>query len=229
MYIKEDLIIPHVSAACLTATPTTSRAPLLPRSVLFCACTPRITQKYFRFTVWLQHYTFFYCCLVLRCIRASLLIIPNIWGYSQDFGLLKDIMVPVIVYEMWFLFVPQLWHCFAQHCVCLSHPAPQFLRLHRDQSQRQIWWVNVDSFRPVHVQYLDLFLHGTFCETTCSIMKRCFLPFHSVDLFCSGPLFSFDVHDDIRLVNDATVEKDEVRITYNNTVQYVQLQINQYN
>lgn len=27
----------------------------------------------------------------------------------------------------------------------------------------------------------------------------------------SGPLFSFDVHDDIRLVNDATVEKDEVR------------------
>lgn len=27
----------------------------------------------------------------------------------------------------------------------------------------------------------------------------------------TGPLFSFDVHDDIRLVNDATVEKDEVR------------------
>ncbi|TNN37570.1 Protein FAM50A-B [Liparis tanakae] len=27
----------------------------------------------------------------------------------------------------------------------------------------------------------------------------------------SGPLFSFDVHDDIRLVNDATVEKDEIR------------------
>lgn len=25
----------------------------------------------------------------------------------------------------------------------------------------------------------------------------------------SGPLFSFDVHDDVRLVNDATVEKDE--------------------
>ncbi|CAO3642645.1 unnamed protein product [Cunninghamella blakesleeana] len=25
----------------------------------------------------------------------------------------------------------------------------------------------------------------------------------------SGPLFSFDVHDDIRLVNDATIEKDE--------------------
>ena len=25
----------------------------------------------------------------------------------------------------------------------------------------------------------------------------------------SGPLFHFDVHDDIRLINDATVEKDE--------------------
>ncbi len=28
----------------------------------------------------------------------------------------------------------------------------------------------------------------------------------------SGPLFNFDVHDDIRLVADASVEKDEVSI-----------------
>ena len=27
----------------------------------------------------------------------------------------------------------------------------------------------------------------------------------------SGPLFNFDVHEDIRLTNDATIEKDEVR------------------
>ena len=27
----------------------------------------------------------------------------------------------------------------------------------------------------------------------------------------SGPLFSFDVHEDVRLLNDAAVEKDEVR------------------
>ena len=27
----------------------------------------------------------------------------------------------------------------------------------------------------------------------------------------SGPLFSFDVHDDVRMVNDAKVEKEEVR------------------
>jgi hypothetical protein len=26
----------------------------------------------------------------------------------------------------------------------------------------------------------------------------------------SGPLFNFDVHDDVRMVNDASVEKDEV-------------------
>ena len=25
----------------------------------------------------------------------------------------------------------------------------------------------------------------------------------------SGPLFAFDVHDDVRLINDASVEKDE--------------------
>ena len=30
-------------------------------------------------------------------------------------------------------------------------------------------------------------------------------------LITAGPLFSFDVHEDIRLVNDASVEKDEVR------------------
>lgn len=27
----------------------------------------------------------------------------------------------------------------------------------------------------------------------------------------SGPMFSFDVHDDVRLIHDASVEKDEVR------------------
>jgi hypothetical protein len=27
----------------------------------------------------------------------------------------------------------------------------------------------------------------------------------------SGPMFSFDVHDDVRLTHDAKVEKDEVR------------------
>lgn len=26
----------------------------------------------------------------------------------------------------------------------------------------------------------------------------------------SGPLFNFDVHEDVRLTNDATIEKDEV-------------------
>jgi protein FAM50 len=29
----------------------------------------------------------------------------------------------------------------------------------------------------------------------------------------SGPLFNFDVHDDVRLVHDATVEKDEVGVS----------------
>lgn len=39
--------------------------------------------------------------------------------------------------------------------------------------------------------------------------------FYLILQFCflnPGPLFSFDVHDDIRLVNDATVEKDEVKM-----------------
>lgn len=28
----------------------------------------------------------------------------------------------------------------------------------------------------------------------------------------AGPLFNFDVHDDVRLLSDATVEKDEVAL-----------------
>ena len=45
-----------------------------------------------------------------------------------------------------------------------------------------------------------------------------------------GPLFSFDVHDDIRLVNDATVEKDEVRLPVNEgwTPQHDIIIINHY-
>lgn len=30
-------------------------------------------------------------------------------------------------------------------------------------------------------------------------------------LCIKGPLFSFDVHEDIRLINDANIEKDEVK------------------
>lgn len=35
----------------------------------------------------------------------------------------------------------------------------------------------------------------------------------------SGPLFNFDVHDDVRMMADATVEKDEVRplLTFRNS------------
>lgn len=54
----------------------------------------------------------------------------------------------------------------------------------------------------------------------------------SLMLFSSGPLFSFDVHDDIRLVNDATVEKDEVKflvflqqILYNASEMFLSLPI----
>jgi hypothetical protein len=34
----------------------------------------------------------------------------------------------------------------------------------------------------------------------------------------SGPLFTFDVHDDVRLLSDATIEKDEVPTTLYNKV-----------
>ena len=41
-----------------------------------------------------------------------------------------------------------------------------------------------------------------FCCCTCSPMI--------ITLLHPGPLFSFDVHEDVRLLNDAAVEKDEV-------------------
>lgn len=46
------------------------------------------------------------------------------------------------------------------------------------------------------------------CPVDCD--AACVLKESLVCVCSSGPLFSFDVHDDIRLVNDATVEKDEV-------------------
>jgi protein FAM50 len=37
----------------------------------------------------------------------------------------------------------------------------------------------------------------------------------------SGPLFNFDVHDDVRLVHDASIEKDEVRFRSSSLLQVV--------
>ena len=41
----------------------------------------------------------------------------------------------------------------------------------------------------------------------CVCVRACVFTWHCSS---SGPLFSFDVHEDVRLVNDAGVEKDEV-------------------
>lgn len=37
----------------------------------------------------------------------------------------------------------------------------------------------------------------------------------------SGPLFNFDVHDDVRLVHDASIEKDEVRFRPSSPLQVI--------
>lgn len=37
----------------------------------------------------------------------------------------------------------------------------------------------------------------------------------------SGPLFNFDVHDDVRLVHDASIEKDEVRFRLSSPLQVI--------
>ena len=42
----------------------------------------------------------------------------------------------------------------------------------------------------------------------------------------SGPLFNFDVHDDVRMVNDAAVEKDESHAGKVGVVQYPNGNIN---
>uniref|UniRef100_A0A8C1XTC2 Family with sequence similarity 50 member A n=1 Tax=Cyprinus carpio TaxID=7962 RepID=A0A8C1XTC2_CYPCA len=60
-----------------------------------------------------------------------------------------------------------------------------------------------------HLMYIkeDLIIpHVTCCFLCCISVYGTELRLSS---FSSGPLFNFDVHDDIRLVNDATVEKDE--------------------
>ena len=43
----------------------------------------------------------------------------------------------------------------------------------------------------------------------------------------SGPLFSFDVHEDIRMTNDAKIEKDEVRSSRSRLFLYLFTNVNQ--
>lgn len=59
--------------------------------------------------------------------------------------------------------------------------------------------------------------HYTFCTGPPSPLRPPTNPLAADDFIVnkyrgkSGPMFNFDVHDDVRLVADATVEKDEVR------------------
>jgi protein FAM50 len=60
-------------------------------------------------------------------------------------------------------------------------------------------------------------LRGTHAENMLYIKEDLIIPHHYTFYFLiltkargkSGPLFHFDVHDDVRLRSDATVEKDE--------------------
>ena len=83
-----------------------------------------------------------------------------------------------------------------QNCVFPSvFTALLILRFHHQQSKRKEWSV-VDL----------LSSRDEILYTCCSLseyLQCCQTGF-------TGPLFSFDVHEDIRLINDASVERDEV-------------------
>ena len=67
--------------------------------------------------------------------------------------------------------------------------------------------------KALHVMQLLLVYLSRDCHMTFSCMQH----YTFYDFITnkargkSGPLFSFDVHEDVRLLNDAMVEKDEVR------------------
>lgn len=103
MYIKEDLIIPHVSAD----KPIKSSFCSLPTLILNISHIFHIKKTFWdAFTV----FSFF------------------IWSFWGDFDLFYVVKFqPFCIFE--FIFILTL----------LKFSASQFLRLHRDQSQRKVW------------------------------------------------------------------------------------------
>jgi protein FAM50 len=67
----------------------------------------------------------------------------------------------------------------------LSNEFPEL----RSTSAENLMYVKEDLIIPQHLSFYDLIITKARGK--------------------SGPLFHFDVHEDIRLINDATVEKDE--------------------
>ena len=71
---------------------------------------------------------------------------------------------------------------------CLEHLRKEFNEL-KTASVDQLMYVKEDLIIPHHYTFYDFIVTKARGK--------------------SGPLFSFDVHDDVRIISDATVEKDE--------------------
>lgn len=72
----------------------------------------------------------------------------------------------------------------------------------------QLMYVKEDLILPHHYTFYD------FIVTKVLMLFCCIAQFYFTCIFFqargkSGPLFQFDVHDDVRLVSDASVEKEE--------------------
>ena len=77
----------------------------------------------------------------------------------------------------------------AHSVLCISIASSQLKVLYRATSTSDLLYVKEDLIIPSTISFYDLIIGKARGK--------------------SGPLFHFDVHDDIRATNDASIEKDE--------------------
>ena len=119
-----------------------------------------------------------------------------------------------IVFHRLLLFIGNTIYQFLQRC--LDSLRKDFHEL-KTISADQLMYVKEDLIIPHHYSFYDFIVTKVRAEILFVIypVQLSNLLCNWNLLFCiqargkSGPLFSFDVHDDIRIVSDASVEKDE--------------------
>lgn len=125
------------------------------------------------------------------------------------------------------------WYCLYNVSFSLGNTIYQFLQRCLDSLRKdfhelktisadQLMYVKEDLIIPHHYSFYDFIVTKVSPRNwdiilsvtrNVSIYLLCFITSFNFNAFQargkSGPLFSFDVHDDIRIVSDASVEKDE--------------------
>lgn len=197
LYIKEDLIIPHVSK------PQRQRKCHRAHDRSFCVFV-RVSRSSIARAKRCNSIDDVRTCFPRSCLERSVIVFSP--SYCRYF-----MQIAIFAFDSRISLYPTNWHifCFVYalhlHLLIARHGCHLFKLL--------IVFVEV-VLLSFHMRF---FLTPFSCAIPCSFSSFSFLlqHFSFYDLIVtkargkSGPLFHFDVHDDIRIVHDTRIEKDE--------------------